>query len=103
MGFSRGNEIFDPVAYRLIEADLHPAVTYEIARTLIDALLECDWDTADESLDEFEEFEPIRGAFRECGIFKTCTDIGQVQDVSYWCEKEFEHTNAHSDLNGHEW
>src|SRR5882724_383862 len=96
MGFNRGNEIFDPVAYRLIEADLDPAITYEIARTLIDALLDADWDRADESVDEFLEFEPIVAAFRECGIVRTCADVGKVQDVSCWCELAADHTIPHS-------
>jgi len=68
VGFSGGNEIFDPVARKLITLGIDDETRYQISGALIGALQESDWDTEDESLEEFKADDAIVRAFAEHGI-----------------------------------
>jgi hypothetical protein len=68
MGWSSGNEIFDPVAWALMNNQVPEDAQTEILSVLIDRLQDGDWDTEDESLYEFRNFPAIVEAFRRNGI-----------------------------------
>ncbi len=71
MGWNSANDIFDPVARRFIllgaEDDL---VTTDILTVLIAKLQDRDWDTEDESLEEFRDYPAIVEAFRRNGVVR---------------------------------
>jgi len=68
MGWASAGEIFDPVCRELKISFLHPATRKKILVTLIKALQAGDWDTEDESLDQFADDAVVVAAFRECGV-----------------------------------
>lgn len=72
MGFSRGNEVFDPVAHAVRDLvntnDLKESHARWLLECLIDSLQGIDWDTEDESLDKFKDVPYVVEAFRRCGI-----------------------------------
>lgn len=73
MGFSRGNEVFDPVATIVlgyVDNQTIPAfVAKNILERLIEKLQEVDWDTEDESLHEFLDEPIVVEAFRRNEIY----------------------------------
>lgn len=68
MGWNAGAYIFNPVADALIETNASYNIRYVVCKALIDALQECDWDTEDESLNEYAADSAIVNAFKDCGI-----------------------------------
>lgn len=68
MGWNTANEIFDTVAQELIEAGATFEVKKRVASKLIRSLQGQDWDTEDESLEEFKDDRAIVEAFGENGI-----------------------------------
>jgi hypothetical protein len=74
MGWNSANEIFDPVIGALRGADVPAATLKHVAVTLIKALQDGDWDTEDESLEEFKDDPVIVAAFAECGILPWLED-----------------------------
>jgi hypothetical protein len=72
MGWASGGDIFDPVAREIVYAvsdgllDLNRAST--ILEVLIDALQSRDWDTEEESLEQFEDIDWIVAAFKRCNV-----------------------------------
>jgi hypothetical protein len=103
MGWAGGDEVFDPVARKLIEHGASDDLKRDVCNVLIAALQNRGWDTEGESLSEFEDDEAIVDAFRKHGIVRQCFAEGDVQDVPVQCEKERDHNGAHCDYNGREW
>lgn len=76
MGWNRGSDIFDPVARALIASDADRQTKFSVLGTLLDKLLDEDWDTADESLDEFRHDPDI------VALFTTRCIAGKLDDGS---------------------
>lgn len=74
MGWNSGNEVFDPVARKARELGLPDEQVTALLSTLIGALQDRDWDTEDESLEEFEDDAAIVEAFRQNGIYVRCNE-----------------------------
>lgn len=76
MGWGSAGRIFDPVARIVIEVadagEMRHAVAVELLGTLARQLSEGDWDTWDESLDEFKDHPLIVEAFRAAGLEPDC-------------------------------
>lgn len=68
MGWNSANEIFDPVCEAILQVGIAAEKATEILRVLISKLQDGDWDTEDESLDEFGNEPVVVDAFRKCGI-----------------------------------
>lgn len=68
MGWSSGGAIFDGVAEALIDAGASDEVKRSVLGRLIGFLRGEDWDTCDESLDQFRGDPAIVAAFAEQGI-----------------------------------
>lgn len=64
MGWSSGGEIFDPVARELVLADLPDDVVATVLASLIRELCAGDWDTLDESVQEFRSEPAVMAAFK---------------------------------------
>lgn len=89
MGWNSANEIFDPVARKAQELGLTGEQRTELLSVLIDQLQQGDWDTEDESLDEFKDDEAVVEAFRRNKIYVTCREQMILDDGGYsWCERE---------------
>jgi hypothetical protein len=69
MGWASASEIFDPVCKELQKSFLVPETRQKILVVLIKALQDSDWDTEDESLNEFSDDPAVVKAFGECGIY----------------------------------
>lgn len=65
MGWASGGEIFDRVTRKLVELRAPDRVLTAVCVELIDALREGDWDTLDESIEEFKENRAVMTAFRQ--------------------------------------
>lgn len=73
MGWASGGYIFDPVCEALLDTDIADDKLEKVLTTLIKALQDGDWDTEDESADEFENHPRgavVMKAFRNCDIFR---------------------------------
>lgn len=68
MGWNSANEIFDPVAQALLNNNVDHHSKVDILTTLIRNLQSQDWDTEDESLDDFRHEDSVVEAFRLCGV-----------------------------------
>lgn len=68
MGWASASEIFDPIAQALIDLNANPATKRRVLGTLISTLRANDWDTEDESLDEFRHDAEIVAIFYEQGV-----------------------------------
>lgn len=72
MGWSSGNEVFDPMARAMVDmvadGDLSPAIAGTLLEILILELEGRGWDTEDESLREFAAYRFIVDAFAACDI-----------------------------------
>jgi hypothetical protein len=65
MGWNSAGEIFDPVAQSLIDLGATPEVKRKVLGDLIGALQDGDWDTEDESLEQFKDDPAIVAAFAD--------------------------------------
>ncbi|MGW5123256.1 hypothetical protein ACWEQ7_04175 [Streptomyces sp. NPDC004069] len=63
MGWNSANQIFDPVARALIEANASDDTKRDVLGKLIGQLQDNDWDTEDESLEDFLDDPAIVQAF----------------------------------------
>lgn len=63
MGWNSANRIFDPVARALIEVGASDDVKRRVLGDLIGHLQDGDWDTEDESLEDFKNDPAIVAAF----------------------------------------
>ena len=68
MGWSSANQIFDPVARALIDAGAPDDTKRKVLGDLISGLQDGDWDTEDESLEEFLDDPAIVAAFADHGV-----------------------------------
>lgn len=64
MGWGSARDIFDPVAQAMIDLGVSPEKMREVLIPLIGKLINEDWDTADESLEKFQEHPVIVECFR---------------------------------------
>jgi len=65
MGWSSANEIFNPVARSLQEVGVSDQTKRKVLGDLIGGLQDGDWDTEDESLEEFLDDQAIVSAFAD--------------------------------------
>ena len=65
MGWASGGRIFDRVARKLIEARVPDDAVTAVCVDLIEELTDGDWDTLDESIEQFEDHPAIMEAFRQ--------------------------------------
>ena len=68
MGWNSANRIFDPVAHALIKAGADDDTKRTVLRDLIKELQEGDWDTEDESLEDFLGDPAIVQAFADRNV-----------------------------------
>ena len=59
------NKIFEPLRTLYDEGKMPAQMLKDVAKNVIEAFEDCDWDTQDESLEEFAECAPIVEAFKE--------------------------------------
>lgn len=64
MGWGSARDIFDPVAQTMIDLGASPEKMREVLIPLIGNLVDNDWDTADESLEKFQDHPVIVECFR---------------------------------------
>lgn len=64
MGWSHGGDAFGRVTRKLVELRAPDRVLTAVCADLIDALRDADWDTLDESIEEFRENRAVMAAFR---------------------------------------
>ena len=69
MGWNSAGDIFDPVARALIELGATDATKTRVLGDLIGALQNGDWDTEDESLEQFKNDPAIVAAFADHDVY----------------------------------
>ncbi|WP_055591371.1 hypothetical protein [Peterkaempfera griseoplana] len=102
MGWASGDQVFAPVARKLVELGASAEVKRQVCSVLINALQDRGWDTEGESLGEFQDDPAIVAAFRERGVVATCGDQGGPPEAD-WCALEEGHEPDHADDLGHTW
>lgn len=98
MGWASAGQIFDPVAQALIDLGASDEVKQRVLGTLIKGLHEGDWDTEDESLDQFKHDPAIRAAFAANGIHVRC--MHQAEDGERECFLPEGHEGGHAEYEG---
>lgn len=93
MGWASAGQIFDPVARALIELGAPDDMKTRVLGDLIGALQDGDWDTEDESLEQFKDDPAIVAAFRDHDVIITCNNV----DDDRWCTQETGHKDQHGD------
>ena len=68
MGWNSANRIFDPVAKALVNTGAADDVTRKVLSDLISELRDGDWDTCDESLEDFLGQPAVIAAFHDHNI-----------------------------------
>lgn len=86
MGWASGGAIFDKVAYALVKADASDDLMRAALGPLIEALQDGDWDTEDESLNEFGDVPVIVELFHQHGVGNTFWD-GNAEGELDWSEQ----------------
>lgn len=81
MGWASAGELFDNVARALVKAGASAETKREALGPLIDKLRDMDWDTEDESCEEFKHDPTIRALFAERGIYPYGEEPGQRDAV----------------------
>lgn len=100
MGWNSAGDIFDPVAKAMIDLNAPDEMKRKVLGALIGQLQEGDWDTEDESLEQFKNDPAIVDAFRDNDVIREC---GYKGDENRWCELEREHDGMHQDEDGETW
>lgn len=59
------DKIFEPLRTLYNEGKMPAQMLKDVAKNVIEAFEDCDWDTQDESLETFKDCEPIVNAFKE--------------------------------------
>jgi hypothetical protein len=103
MGWASAGQIFNPVAQALIDCGASDEMKTTVLAKLINQLQEGDWDTADESLDEFKHDPAIVAAFRQNRVIIECGAGSGSADGSLDCVLEAGHTGEHRDFFGTTW
>lgn len=81
MGWASGGEIFDLVAHGLIEAGASDEIIGRVCYRLASALTDQDWDTVDESIDEFAGHPAVQDALRRAdGRYQLDYDDAAIMD-----------------------
>jgi hypothetical protein len=82
MGWNSAGDIFDPVARALIELGAPDAMKTRVLGDLIGALQDGDWDTEDESLEQFKNDPAIVAAFADHDVYPDDEDdVGDQGDA----------------------
>lgn len=102
MGWASGGDIFDSVAHALIEAKASGELKYKTLGPLIDKLRDGDWDTEDESLEQFGHDPIIVALFRERNITTTCRNH-EGPNSNNECERKLGHDGDHVDEGDNSW
>jgi hypothetical protein len=102
MGWASGDEVFDPVAKKLIELGAPDELKHQVCSVLIAALQNRGWDTESESLGMFPNDRAIIAAFRDNGIVQMCGAEDDGEGTQ--CELELGHDgDLHDDGCGYTW
>lgn len=84
MGWNSANQIFDPVCdlvVSMVEGNsLSEDQATSLLSTLIDKLQDGDWDTEDESLENYLNYAYVVNAFAERDVFTYKDDSWQMMD-----------------------
>lgn len=72
MGWASANPIFDETIREAIYNDVEGRALYCIASALIAQLQNGDWDTEDESLEQFRDQPEVIRAFKDAGVLIPC-------------------------------
>lgn len=83
MGWASAGDIFDPVAQALIDCGATDVVKREVLGRLIQQLRSEDWDTCDESLEQFRDDPVIVELFHRDGWGNTA-DGAETEGVLDW-------------------
>lgn len=82
MGWNGAGEIFEPIATAILDSDMDDGRIEEVLTLLISQLQNADWDTEDESLEEFLDYPAVVKAFATCGVVnrEKCDECGRDYD-----------------------
>lgn len=84
MGWASAGEIFNRTARAVLESQASDAETIEILYELADALRDGDWDTVDESIEEFAEYPYVVLALRMAsGLLELDSATGDFATLKY--------------------
>ncbi len=100
MGWASAGAIFDPVAKAMVELGAPDEMKVRVLGDLIGALQEGDWDTENESLDQFKDDQAIVEAFRQHDVIVYCDN---ENDQGEECVLERDHDDDHADYRGARW
>ena len=85
MGWNSANRIFDPVAKALIDTGADDTTKRKVLSDLISELRDGDWDTCDESLEDFLDQPAVIAAFHDHNIHtqdrRCCLEGGDARDA----------------------
>ena len=84
MGWNSANRIFDPVARALINTGADDTTKRKVLGDLVRELQEGDWDTEDESLEEFLDDDAVIAAFHDRKVHtqdRRCCQRTLIQDA----------------------
>lgn len=79
MGWASASRTFDPVAQGLIDTGASEEIKRRVLGALIGTLQGEDWDTEDESLEEFRDDPVIVDLFAEHGVKLAAEDDEEVE------------------------
>lgn len=102
MGWASAGIYFNAVAKALIDHDASDELKTEVCSTLIGVFRDGDWDTEDESLEQFADDPAIVEAFRRHDIVIRCLAERTDDDGWFECELEDGHEGHHREGN-HSW
>lgn len=102
MGWNSAGAIFNPVAETLIEQEASAEIKRAVLGRLIGLLRADDWDTLDESAEEFRHDTVIVGLFRDEGVMLPC-DAGDGGTGFGRCTRRLAHDGNHVDEADQSW
>lgn len=103
MGWSgAGTTIFDPVARAVIDAGMSDGSKRAILSSLIEGLKAGDWDTEDESLEEFRNDPVIVALFAERGVTMMCGADPIAPEIDP-CVRKLGHKGDHVNEKDNSW
>lgn len=102
MGWSSGHEVFNAVAHQLSQEGVPDETRRRVLGVLIDGLRDRDWDSEDESLEEFRDDPLIVKLFAERGVTADCGDQGGPAHTAE-CSRYLGHDGDHVDDQDYSW
>lgn len=102
MGWNSAGGIFDAVAEALIEQNASPEMKRKVLGKLISYLQSEDWDTLDESAEQFRHDPAIVGLFVERGVTLKC-EAKDGPAGTRMCERRLGHRGDHVDGLDENW